>query len=193
MVPAAILQPPFFDMKADDAVNYGGIGAVIGHEVSHGFDDEGRKFSPDGSMKEWWRKEAIERFEKRAECVVELYDGFEPLPGQHINGNLTLGENIADLGGIKLASTAYDMWQERGGSEAGVAGFTPEQLLFVGYAQSWCSLQREETVKVRLATDPHSAPKFRVNGPLSQLPAFAEAFDCKVGTPMHPEKVCEVW
>jgi putative endopeptidase len=191
--PAGILQPPFFAAGYPAAMNYGAMGMVMGHEVTHGFDDEGRKFAPDGSLREWWRQEAIDKFEKRAQCVVDLYETFEPLPGQHINGNLTLGENIADLGGIKLASTALGLYQSRTGDKAGAAGFSPEQLLFIGYAQSWCTLQRDETVKVRLATDPHSAPKFRVNGPLSQLPAFHEAFQCKQGEPMHPEKVCEVW
>jgi putative endopeptidase len=191
--PAGILQPPFFSSKYPTAMNYGGMGMVMGHEITHGFDDEGRKFAPDGSLREWWRQEATERFEKRAECVVDLYNEFEPLPGLHVKGDLTLGENIADLGGIKLASRAYEAWKAKGNQDTTYAGFTSEQLLFVGYAQSWCSMQREELVKMRIETDPHSPPKFRVNGPLSQLPAFHEAFQCKEGTPMHPKKTCEVW
>ncbi|HMV68259.1 MAG TPA: M13 family metallopeptidase [Myxococcota bacterium] len=191
--PAGILQPPFFSSRYPTAMNYGGMGMVMGHEITHGFDDEGRKFAPDGSLREWWDEEAAKRFEKRTQCVADLYDTFEPLPGLHVKGDLTLGENIADLGGIKLAARAFATWQAEGHQDATYAGFTPNQLFFVGYAQSWCSLQREQLVKMRIETDPHSPPKFRVNGPLSQLPAFAEAFQCKEGTPMHPKETCEVW
>jgi endothelin-converting enzyme/putative endopeptidase len=191
--PAGIMQPPFFSAGYPAAMNYGAMGMVMGHEVTHGFDDEGRKFAHDGSLKEWWRPEVIERFEAQAQCVGDLYGTFEPLPGKKVNGDLTMGENIADLGGIKLAHAAYQAWKARGGADATYAGFTPDQLLFVGYAQSWCSLQKPEVVEVRLKTDPHSPPRFRVNGPLSQTPEFAEAFSCPVGAPMHPEKTCEVW
>jgi endothelin-converting enzyme/putative endopeptidase len=192
--PAGILQPPFFSAAYPTAMNYGAMGMIMGHEVTHGFDDEGRKFAYDGTLREWWDPAVAERFEERAQCVGKLYSTFEPLPGMPVNGELTMGENIADLGGIRLASRAYRTWlDENGGKDATYAGFTPQQLLFVSYAQSWCTLSKDEVVKVRLATDPHSPPKFRVNGPLSQLPAFANAFECAEGTPMHPKETCEVW
>jgi predicted metalloendopeptidase len=173
-------------------MNYGAMGMVMGHEVTHGFDDEGRKFSPTGALEEWWDPQASARFEERAECVEKLYDGYT-VQDLHVNGGLTLGENIADFGGIKLATRAYAQWAKDNGAEEGLAGFTPEQLLYVGYAQGWCGMQKPEKERMQVQTDPHSPSKYRVNGPLSQLPAFAEAFDCPVGAPMHPAEICEVW
>ena len=192
--PAGIMQPPFFSAGYPDAMNYGAMGMVMGHEVTHGFDDEGRKFSGSGKLETWWKPEAEAAFEGRAACVGKLYEAEEPLPGQKINGELTMGENIADLGGIKLAWNAYQAHKARlTAPEANVAGFTPDQQLFLGYAQSWCSLIKDEAALVRLKTDPHSPAKYRVNLPLSQLPAFAEAFQCAAGTKMAPAERCEVW
>ncbi len=191
--PAGILQPPFFSSRFPVAMNYGAMGMVMGHEVTHGFDDEGRKFAPDGSMKEWWAPEVSERFEERAQCVVELYNGYEVQPDLFVQGELTLGENIADMGGIRLAHRAYTTWQEAGGSDPQVAGFTGEQLLFIAYAQGWCTEMTPEMERQRVATDPHSPSRFRVNGPLSQLRAFGDAFSCEAGDPMRPTDICEVW
>jgi putative endopeptidase len=190
--PAGIMQPPFFSADFPPSMNFGAMGMVMGHEITHGFDDEGRKFAPDGSMKTWWEDQASERFEVAATCVEELYAGYEVQPGQFINGKLTLGENIADLGGIRLAHRAY-MSQAASDPTPPLAGFNGEQLLFLAYAQSWCTKATPEFERTRLQTDSHSPPRFRVNGPLSQLPAFGEAFACEVGEPMRPAEVCEVW
>lgn len=187
--PAGILQPPYFDATADDAVNYGNIGATIGHEMTHGFDDEGRQYDADGNLKSWWTPEDERAYNTRAELVVKQFDAFEPLPGLHLNGRLTLGENIADLGGLKLA---WDAWKrsQRGLPAVGlIEGFTPEQRFFLGYAETWRTLTRDEAARLRVVTDPHSPARFRVNGPLSNLPEFYEAFGCKEGDPMmRPEK-----
>ena len=191
--PAGIMQPPFFDASFPAAMNYGAMGMVMGHEVTHGFDDEGRKFAPNGEMRTWWEPEASERFEVAAACVDETYSAIEVLPGVTLNGKLTLGENIADFGGIKLAVEAYQLWMARGGRDPSLAGLSPEQLLFVGYAQSWCSEQTEEIVRLRAKTDPHSPPAQRVNVPLSHLPAFWEAFECPEGAPMRVAEACAVW
>ncbi|MBW2255609.1 MAG: M13 family metallopeptidase [Deltaproteobacteria bacterium] len=190
--PAGIMQPPFFDRTFPKALNYGAMGLVMGHEVTHGFDDEGRKFDAEGRLAEWWEPEVAERFEERAECVRELYSGYEVLPGVNLDGDLTAGENIADLGGIKHAFGAYRGWVADNSAEE-VAGLDGEKLFFVGYAQSWCTLRTPELERMRAATDPHSSPKFRVNGAVSQFPAFGEVFGCEVGSPMRPETACEVW
>lgn len=190
--PAGIMQAPFFDRTYPVAMNYGALGMVIGHELTHGFDDEGRRYAPSGELKEWWEPEASERFEEQAECVVDQYGSWE-VAGEKVNGELTLGENIADLGGLKMAHLAYTDWVAAHGEEPKIAGLTGEQLLFVSFAQGWCSLATEETERVRVATDPHSPPRFRVNGPVMNLPAFAKAFECDPGQPMAPEDRCEVW
>jgi len=182
--PAGILQPPYFDATADDAVNYGNIGATIGHEMTHGFDDEGRQYDAEGNLKSWWTAEDEKAYNQRAELVVKQFDAYEPLPGLRLNGQLTLGENIADLGGLKIA---WDAWKlsQRGKAPVGrIEGFTPEQRFFLGYAETWRTLTREEAARLRVNTDPHSPAKFRVNGPLSNLPEFFEAFGCKDGDPM---------
>jgi len=188
--PAGILQPPYFDAMADDAVNYGNIGATIGHEMTHGFDDEGRQYDGDGNLKSWWTAEDEKAYNARAELVVKQFDAFEPLPGLKLNGQLTLGENIADLGGLKIA---WDAWQLSRKGKAPVpktAGFTPEQRFFLGYAETWRTLTREEAIRLRAVTDPHSPAKYRVNGPLANLPEFYEAFGCKDGDPMkRPDKL----
>ncbi len=172
--PAGILQPPLFDPKADDAVNYGAIGMVIGHEMTHGFDDAGSKFDAGGNLKEWWVAEDKIAYTLRTDLVVKQFDVYEPVPGHKVNGRLTLGENIADLGGLKIAFAAF-MRSARALAKAG-DGFTPEQRFFIGFAQGWRSLWRDEAMRVRLTVDPHSPPQFRCNGPLSNLPEFFDAF-----------------
>jgi predicted metalloendopeptidase len=187
--PAGILQPPYFDATADDAVNYGNIGATIGHEMTHGFDDEGRQYDADGNLKSWWTAEDEKAYNVRAELVVNQFDAFEPLPGLKLNGNLTLGENIADLGGLKIAWNAWKLSQKGKAPVGKIEGFTPEQRFFLGYAETWRTLTREEATRLRANTDPHSPARFRVNGPLSNLPEFYEAFGCQDGDPMkRPEK-----
>ncbi len=192
--PAGILQPPFFHRDFPAAMNYGAVGAVMGHELSHGFDDQGRKFAPDGQLRDWWEPAATERFEEQAQCVDDFYSGYEIEPGKAVNGRLTLGENIADLGGVKQAFKAYKSWEDRHGApEPAVEGLTNDQLFFVSFAQVWCSLVTPEQAELRLTTDPHSPTQFRAVGPLANAPAFAEAFQCPAGSPMAPENRCEVW
>ena len=190
--PAGILQAPMFSVRRSAAMNYGAIGMVIGHEITHGFDDEGRQYDGRGGLSVWWSPAANEEFEKRASCVERQFSAYEVLEGLRVNGKLTLGENIADLGGIKIAYAAYRSLAAEP-EEAGA--MTPEQQFFIGYAQAWCSVQRPETVRLRLATDPHAPPRLRVNGPLTNFPVFAKAFGCAEGTPMaRPASLrCEVW
>lgn len=191
--PAGILQPPFFSIDYPKAMNFGAMGMVMGHELTHGFDDEGRKFDGQGLLTDWWATEAVERFETAAACVDSQYDAFEVQPGLHLNGELTLGENIADLGGSRTAYRAYRKWVAENGEETAVPGLTGDQLFFVALGQAWCSVASPEVQRVRAATDPHAAPRFRVNGPLVNLPEFAAAFQCEPGEPMHPTETCEVW
>jgi len=182
--PAAILQPPFFDPKADDAVNYGAIGMVIGHEMTHGFDDEGCQFDAQGNLKNWWTEADQKAYASKTDLVVKQYDAYEALPGLHVNGKLTLGENIADLGGLKVAFEALKKQWAKVGKPAPLDGFSPEQRFFLGYAQSWRYHGRDEAVRLRVQTDPHSPAQFRVNGPLSDLPEFHQAFGCGEGSPL---------
>ncbi len=182
--PAGILQPPFFDVKADDAVNYGGIGMVIGHEMTHGFDDQGCQYDAQGNLKNWWTAEDTKAYASRTDLVVEQANAFEVLPGLNLNGKLTLGENIADLGGLKIAFEALKMSWAKTGKPGPVDGFTPEQRFFLGYAQSWRFHARPETARMLVMGDPHSAARFRVNGPLANLPEFFQAFSVPEGTPM---------
>ena len=192
--PAGILQPPFFHKDFPAAMNYGGIGGVIGHELTHGFDDQGRKFAPDGQLREWWEPEAVEQFKEQAECVSDLYSGFEVEPGLNVNGGLTLGENIADMGGLKESYAAYKLWLERNGEqEPFVEGLTDEQLFFVGWGQVWCTVASDEYVRLQVTTDSHSPGEFRAAGPVTQHPSFGGAFSCEPGTPMNPVDKCEVW
>ena len=191
--PAGILQPPFFSRTAADAVNYGAIGMVIGHELTHGFDDEGRKFDGKGNLVEWWSPATNTEFEKRAQCVVDQFNGYEVIDGQKINGKLTTGENIADLGGIKLAYRAFVGSRKPDTKSDMVSGFSDDQLFFLGFAQGWCTKRRPELERARLITDPHSTPKYRVNGPLSNFPEFAAAFQCKPGDKMLSKAPCIVW
>ncbi|MFZ1614037.1 MAG: M13 family metallopeptidase [Holophaga sp.] len=181
--PAGILQPPFFDPMADDAVNYGAIGWVIGHEMTHGFDDSGSQFDADGNLKNWWTDADKKAYQSRTDLVVKQYDAYEPLPGEHVNGKLTVGENIADLGGLKIAFAAWK--KSLGGKPApAIDGFSGEQRFFLGAAQVWRNHIRNEALSVRLKTDPHSPGHQRVIGPLSNLPEFFDAFSCGEGMPM---------
>jgi putative endopeptidase len=190
--PAGILQPPFFDRAAPAAVNYGAIGMVMGHELTHGFDDEGRQYDGKGNLRDWWSKSVNAEFEKRAACVAEQFSGYVPIDDLHLDGKLTLGENIADLGGLKMAHAAFQATHP-GRADAKAGAFSDEQLFFLGYAQSWCAKRRPENEKMRVTTDPHSPPRFRVVGPLSNLPEFGSAFQCKPGDKMVRPQQCVVW
>ncbi len=181
--PAGILQPPYFDVNADDAVNYGEIGATIGHEITHGFDDEGRQYDAEGNLKDWWTPEDSKAYDDRAKLVVAQYNAFEPLPGQHINGEATLGENIADIGGLLIAYDALQIALQ-GKSRAPIDGYTPEQRFFLAYAESWRTAFRKEDLSTRLNVDVHSPAEQRVMGPVADLLEFYAAFGCKDGDAM---------
>jgi predicted metalloendopeptidase len=195
--PAGILQPPFFYANADDAVNYGAIGAVIGHEMTHGFDDQGRQFDAKGNLRDWWTPKSAEQFKKRSAAVVQQYNEYQPLPGMHVNGELTQGENIADIGGLKLAYAALQKALDKHPEERNkkIDGFTPEQRFFLSFAAIWRQKSRDEDQKLRLTTDPHSPAQFRVNGPLSDLPEFQKAFNIPDGSPMvrAADKRANIW
>jgi len=190
--PAGILQPPFYNPNADDAVNYGGIGAVIGHEISHGFDDQGSKFDGQGNLHEWWTPEDRKNFTERGDCVVNQFNGYEVESGLHQNGKLVLGESIGDLGGLAIAYAAYEKSIE-GKRPKDIDGFTPEQRFFLGWAQVWGTNQRPEAARLQTNTDPHPLARFRGNGPLSNMEAFAKAFGCKKGDTMVREQACKIW
>jgi len=192
--PAGIMQPPFFDAGADDAVNYGGIGSVIGHEITHGFDDEGRKFDHKGNLKDWWTREDKKQFESRAKVLADQFDAFEPIPGMHVNGKLTLGENIADLGGLIIAFAAFRKSQE-GKKREVINGFTPEQRFFLGYATTEAGSIRPELLKKYLVIDPHSPSEYRVNGPLSNMDEFYDAFGVQKGDKLFRDtkKRARIW
>jgi putative endopeptidase len=192
--PAAILQPPFFDMDAEDAVNYGSIGAVIGHEIGHGFDDTGSTFDGDGAMRNWWQDSDTEEFKKRTTALVEQYNKFEVLDSLYVNGEFTLGENIGDLGGLSIALKAYKLSLD-GKEGPEMDGFTATQRVFLGYGQSWMNKMRNETVRVQVQTDPHSPPEFRVNGVVRNVPEFYEAFNVKAGDSLYiaPENRVKIW
>jgi putative endopeptidase len=189
--PAGILQPPFFDNSMDDAVNFGGIGMVIGHELTHGFDDEGRQFDREGNLKDWWTPADAKEFQQRAACVDDEYSSFTVAPGAHINGKLTLGENTADNGGTRIALMA--LLNTIGKNGKNIDGFTPEQRFFLAFGQVWCSNEREESLRLQVQTDPHSPPQFRVNGVVENMPEFQKAFSCKAGQPMVKANACSVW
>jgi len=195
--PAGILQPPFFYAKADDAVNYGAIGAVIGHEMTHGFDDQGRQFDAKGNLRDWWTPKSAEEFEKRSAAIVQQFNEYEALPGLHVNGELTQGENIADIGGVKLAYAALQKALDKHPEERAkkIDGFTPEQRFFLSFAAIWRQKIRDEDQKMRLTTDPHSPAQFRVNGPLSDLPEFQKAYGIPDGSPMvrSADKRVNIW
>jgi predicted metalloendopeptidase len=190
--PAGILQPPFFDPKIDDAVNFGGIGVVVGHELTHGFDDQGAKFAADGNFTDWWTPQDKAEFEKRTTCLANEYSQFSPVEGTNLNGKLTLGENTADNGGARLAFMAMQKRLE-GKPQQNIDGFTPEQRFFLGFAQIWCENVSPERSRVLALTDPHSPGQFRVKGVVINNADFQKAFNCKAGQPMVSANACRVW
>jgi len=194
--PAGILQPPFFERKMDDAVNFGGIGLVIGHELTHGFDDQGRKFDPQGNLHDWWTPEDGKEFEKRASCVADEYSSFVAVDDLKLNGRLTLGENTADNGGARIALMALERMiaDDKTGKEGQkIDGYTPEQRFFLGFARVWCEKRRPESARVNVTTNPHSPGKWRVNGVVQNMPEFQQAWGCKAGQPMVSANACHVW
>jgi len=193
-IPAGILQSPFFDPAFPPAMNYGGIGMVGGHELTHALDSQGRDYTGQGKLEDWWAPRTAQEFQKRVDCIIQQYSKFSPLPGFYVNGNLTQGENIADTGGLKTAHSAYiNSYPDQYSQPSIVPGLTNEQLFFVGFAQTWCSKLTPAAIKQRLLTDPHSPPRFRVNGPTMNLPAFSKAFQCPANSPMNPPQRCQIW
>ncbi len=198
--PAGILQPPFFDNSMDPAVNFGGIGVVIGHEMTHGFDDQGSKYDPKGNVKQWFTADDLAKFKERTDCEVKEYDGFKVAEGQNLNGKLTLGENTADNGGIRIAFQALQEVLAKGGSTAEPGyvngekdGYTPAQRFFITFGQVWCQNQTEQNARVLAKTDPHSTGEWRTKGTVQNFDEFGKAFGCKVGQPMMPTNSCRVW
>jgi len=189
--PAGILQPPFYDNHADDAVNFGGIGMVIGHELTHGFDDEGRQFDAAGNLKDWWTSEDAKEFNQRAACISDEYASITVIPGVHVNGKLTLGENTADNGGVRVALMA--LLDTIGKDAQKIDGFTAEQRFFLSFGQIWCSNQRDESLRLQVQTDPHSPSRLRVNGVVQNMPEFQKAFSCKPSQAMVRANACHVW
>lgn len=192
--PAGILQPPFYNNKADMAVNLGAIGTVVGHELTHGFDDQGRRYDADGNLRDWWTKQDTDEFQKRVDCLVNQYSGFSPVEGANVNGKLTLGENGADNAGIRLSYMALLGGLENGSVDKGkLDGYTPEQRFFLGFAQVWCESQRPEALRQQVRTNPHSPGQFRVIGTVQNQPEFGKAFGCSPGETMTPANACRVW
>jgi len=192
--PAGILQPPFFDASADDAVNFGGIGVVIGHELTHGFDDQGRKFDAEGNLRDWWTADDAKKFEERAKCISDEYSGFVAVDDVHVNGQLTLGENTADNGGIRIALRAlHNVLKAQGKENEVINGLTPDQRFFLAFAHVWCSNLSPQILRLIAQTDPHSPGTFRINGTVANMPEFRDAFGCKVTDAMVREKGCKVW
>ena len=192
--PAAILQPPFFNLEADDAINYGAIGGVIGHEMGHGFDDQGSRYNGDGKLVNWWQAEDSAAFTERTKTLVEQYNGYQPLPEQHVNGQLTLGENIGDLGGLTIAYKAYQL-SLKGKPAPVIDGYTGEQRLFIGWAQAFASKYTDESLRNRLKTDSHSPARYRVNGVVRNMPEFIEAFGVTPEDNLYlpPEERVKIW
>jgi endothelin-converting enzyme/putative endopeptidase len=193
--PAGYFQPPFFDSKEDDAANYGDMGSTIGHELTHGFDDEGRQFDKDGNLKDWWTKADEQKFNERTDCEVKQYDAIEAVPGVHLNGKLTLGENVADLGGLWLAWLA---WLDKAQNahidmNAKSDGYTPDQRFWIAYAQQWCTQTRPEQLRTQAQTDPHAPDEYRTNIVLQDLPEFAKSFSCKKADKMVSPQPCRIW
>ena len=194
--PAGILQPPFFDKKMDDAVNMGGIGVVIGHELTHGFDDQGRKYDPQGNLRDWWTEQDGKEFEKRADCIAKEYGNFVAVDDLKLNGKLTLGENTADNGGARIALAALEQMiaQDKTGKSAEkIDGYTPEQRFFLGFGRVWCEKRRPEFSRMLVSVDPHSPGKYRINGVVQNMPEFQKAWGCKAGQPMVAQNACRVW
>ncbi len=194
--PAGILQPPFFDKAMDDSVNFGGIGVVIGHELTHGFDDQGRKYDPQGNLRDWWTDQDAKEFEKRAGCIADEYSNFVAIDDLKLNGRLTLGENTADNGGARIALMAllHTIEQDKSGKAAQkIDGYTPEQRLFLGFGRVWCEKRRPELSRMLVNVDPHSPGRYRVNGVVENMPEFQKAWGCKTGQPMVSQNQCRVW
>ncbi|HKF47827.1 MAG TPA: M13 family metallopeptidase [Terracidiphilus sp.] len=193
--PAGYFQPPFFSDKEDDAANYGDMGSTIGHELTHGFDDEGRQYDKDGNLKDWWTKDDETKFNQRAECMVKQYDAIEAVPGVHLNGKLTLGENLADLGGLWIAWLAWLDKNEAAHLDmnAKMDGYTPDQRFWIAYAQQWCTQTRPEQLRTQAQTDPHAPDEYRANTVLTDLPEFAKSFSCKKTDKMVAATACRVW
>ncbi|GGF27753.1 M13 family metallopeptidase [Flavobacterium limi] len=193
--PAAILQPPFYNYQADEAVNYGGIGAVIGHEISHGFDDSGARFNADGNLVDWWTAEDLKQFTALGTALADQYSALEPLPGIHVDGKFTLGENIGDLGGINAAYDGLQLYLKANGNPGLIDGFTPEQRFFISWATVWRTKSRDEAIKSQVKTDPHSPGMYRAVVPIQNVDAFYDAFDIKKGDKMYvePEKRVKIW
>ena len=192
--PAAILQPPFFDLNAEDAVNYGAIGAVIGHEIGHGFDDSGSTFDGDGVLRDWWTEEDKKEFEARTARLVDQYSAFKPFDDLNVNGEFTLGENIGDLGGLSIALLAYQIALD-GNAPPVMDGFTGPQRVFIGYAQAWRGITRDEAVRNQISTDPHSPRQYRVNGVVRNVPEFYEEFEIAETDDLYlaPEERVKIW
>ena len=193
--PAAILQPPFYNYQADEAVNYGGIGAVIGHEISHGFDDSGARYNADGNLVDWWTAEDLKQFTKLGTALADQYSALEPLPGIHVDGKFTLGENIGDLGGINAAYDGLQLYLKKNGNPGLIDGFTPEQRFFISWATVWRTKSRDEAIKNQVKTDPHSPGMYRAYVPIQNVDAFYDAFEIKKGDKMYvdPEKRVKIW
>jgi putative endopeptidase len=192
--PAGILQPPFFDFKADDGLNFGGIGAVIGHELTHGFDDQGAQFDPAGNLKNWWTADDEKKFKERTQCLADEYDKFIAVDDVHVRGRLTLGENTADNGGLRIALMALeDTIAKSGKPPQKIDGYTPQQRLFLGWGQIWCQNLTNQMARLLAQNNEHSPGKYRVNGVVSNMPEFQKAWGCKAGQPMAPENACHVW
>jgi putative endopeptidase len=194
--PAGILQPPFFDKSMDDAVNFGGIGLVIGHELTHGFDDQGRKFDPQGNFRDWWTEQDGKEFDKRVSCIANEYSDFVAVDNMKLNGRLTLGENTADNGGARIAFAALQQMiaEDKTGKEGqSIDGYSPEQRFFLGFGRVWCEKQRPEYLRMQVSTNPHSPGRYRVNGVVQNMPEFQKAWGCKSGQPMVAENACRVW
>jgi predicted metalloendopeptidase len=192
--PAGILQPPFYDNKMDDAVNFGAIGAVIGHELTHGFDDQGSKFDAVGDLRNWWTEADKAEFEKRTSCIADQYEQYVAIDDVRLKGRLTLGENTADNGGVRLSLMALQSkMKEENKPAKPIAGFTPEQRFFIAYAQVWCQNVSPAQARLRALTDPHSPGPHRVNGVVSNMPEFQQTWGCKAGQPMVRANACRVW
>jgi putative endopeptidase len=193
--PAAILQPPFYNYKADMAVNYGGIGAVIGHEISHSFDDSGSRFDAQGNLNNWWTDEDKENFKKRGTSLSDLYSGINPIDSMHINGEFTLGENIGDVGGVNAAYDGLQMYLKNNDHKKKIDGYTPEQRFFMSWATIWRTKMRDEALRSQLKTDPHSPGMYRAYVPLQNVDAFYKAFNIKEGDSMYvkPKNRVRIW
>ncbi|HET9837926.1 MAG TPA: M13 family metallopeptidase, partial [Candidatus Angelobacter sp.] len=193
--PAGILQPPFFDQSMDESINLGAIGLAIGHELTHGFDDQGRKFDPRGNLRDWWTAEDGKEFEKRASCIADEYSSFVAIDDLHLNGRLTLGENTADNGGARIALMALHDLMAQSGQDPNkkIDGYTPDQRFFLGFGRVWCQNTTPELSRLLVRVDPHSPGRWRVNGVVRNMPEFQKAFGCKSGQPMAPENACRVW